>query len=49
MLKQKINSILAMILLGSVALGASFIILRVAEVDDFGGSGAISVFLSESL
>ncbi|HEY4502662.1 MAG TPA: hypothetical protein VJH21_02415 [Candidatus Paceibacterota bacterium] len=33
MLRQNINSILSMILLGSVALGASLIIIHVSNLD----------------
>ncbi len=41
MLRQKVNSYLAIIFLGSVALASSLIMIKVSQVEEFGGSGAI--------
>lgn len=39
-MKQIVNTYLSMILIGSVALGASYIIIKFSQIDDFSSISA---------
>ncbi len=49
MLRQNVNSYLAILFLGSIALASSLIMINVSQIEEFDGSGDISAALSIDL